>query len=90
MKRNEKKQKLVVLRGETTHEHVLEADVLKYDEKATELSEIEVGSDGVLTHVTPSGEKAEHNTIPIEKGTWRMGRQVEFSPFNQSIGAIFD
>lgn len=91
MKKNEgKKSKVIILRGEGANLHELEADVLKYDEKSKSLSEVHVGPGGLLKHVTPEGDIAEHHAIPMEEGTYHVGRQVEFNPFDQSIGQVFD
>lgn len=92
MKKNTTK-KLLILKGEGIHEHVLEADMIEHPERkeGDRLSEIHVGKNGMLTHVNPvTGKPAEHNTIPMEEGTWLVGRQVEYSPFDQSITNVFD
>lgn len=85
------KQKVLILKGEGRHEHVLEADVLEYDKKEERLSSVTVGPNGLLTHVDPlTGDLAEHNTIPLEEGTWLVGRQVEWQPFENTISGVFD
>lgn len=91
MSKNQKRQKVTILKGEGVNQHDLEADVLEYKtEKNQPLSEIHVGENGVLRHVDPVGKPAEHHAIPIEKGTWLVGRQVEFNPFTNQISGIFD
>lgn len=83
-------KKLLILKGEGRHEHVLEAVEIVHEDTQT-LSEVHVGDGGVLTHIDPAtGKKGEHNFIPLEKGTWCIGRQVEYSPFDNSISNVFD
>lgn len=83
-------KKLLILKGEGRHEHVLEAEEITYPE-TEQLSEVHVGKGGLLTHVDPAtGKPAEHNTIPLEQGTWLVGRQVEYNPFDNSISNVFD
>lgn len=83
-------KELLILKGEGRHEHVLVADKIEYVE-GDQLSEICVGRNGQLTHVDPlTKSPAEHNTIPVEEGTWLVGRQVEFNPFDNTISGVFD
>lgn len=86
-------KKLLILKGEGRHEHVLVGEEITYVEpaKGQPLSEIHVGRGGLLTHIDPAtGEHAEHNTISVDEGTWLVGRQVEFNPFDNSISNVFD
>lgn len=88
--KKDEKQRLLILKGEGANSHFLEADVLTHAKENPTLSEITVGEGGVLKHLTPAGEPAEHNAIPLEKGSWLVGRQVEWNAFDQSIGQVFD
>jgi len=84
-------KKLLLLTGEGANSHVLEAEEIQHDDvKTEELSEIHVGDNGKLTHVDPAGNPAEHHTIPIKKGKWLVGHQVEWNAFDNSISGVFD
>jgi hypothetical protein len=90
MSTNKMKQtkKLLILRGEGANSHVLVGEISHPD--TDQLSEIHVGAGGLLTHVDPQERPAEHHAIPVEEGTWLVGRQVEYSPFDNSVTNVFD
>jgi hypothetical protein len=87
-----KNNRLVILKGEGVNQHVLvgnfEADVNTATKTFTPIS---IKSDCLLKHEKPNGNWSnEHNTLKVEKGSYRMGRQVEYNPFKQSISTIWD
>jgi hypothetical protein len=83
-----KKTKHTLLKGEGINQHTLYGD-FKIDD-ATEFSKLVVTKDSVLRHETPNGEFAEHKPLSIDKGKWTMGRQVEFSPFENKVTNVWD
>lgn len=89
MKNKTLKNKQVILRGEGLNEHVLYGD-FKIENEETDFSTIHVSKEGVLQHEDPSGKFAEHYTLPLKKGIWAQGRQVEYNPFNESIQNVWD
>lgn len=86
--KNKSLKKHVLLKGEGPHQHVLYGEFTI--EEKIDYSELTVTKDGVLQHETPSGAFGEHNTLTVEKGTWIMGKQVEYNPFDQTISRIWD
>jgi hypothetical protein len=82
-------QKIVILEGEGTHRHVILGETIFNDHQAG-FNTIRLKDDAVLGHETPHGAPGEHRSLPLEKGTWVMGRQVEFDPFEQRVTQIWD
>lgn len=89
-----KKNKVVLLKGEGINQHVLYGDFEVYDGKETfshkDFPQLEVSDNSVLKHEDPSGNFAEHYTLSVDKGQWVMGKQVEFSPFTNTIERVWD
>lgn len=83
-----KTNKVVILKGEGTNEHVLEGDfkVETSDRGDTYV----VNKQGKLVHQTPAGKFGDHHTLPVSKGKWVRGTQVEFNPMDSSISNIWD
>lgn len=84
----EKKKKHVLLKGEGINQHTLYGDFAI--EVLEDFSRLKVTSDGVLKHETPSGQFAEHKSLKVVKGDWVMGKQVEYNPFTNNIGRVWD
>lgn len=83
-------KKLVLLKGEGTNLHVLHGDfeVLEQDDSFTVIS---VNEPSLLKHETPEGYfSQEHKTLNVPKGSWVMGKQVEWNPFSAKIVDIWD
>ena len=84
-----KKTKHTLLKGEGSNQHTLYGD-FKIDDK-TEFTQMVVTKDSLLKHEQPSGEFSnEHQTLKIDTGNWRMGKQVEFNPFDRKITRVWD
>jgi hypothetical protein len=95
------KSKLTLLKGEGSNIHNLEAEMVvneyegisRWGVRGRERwrgKKLAVTKEGLLKHVTPDGRTADHTAIPIKKGIYRMGRQVEFSPFDNSVVNVYD
>lgn len=84
-----KVKKHTILLGEGANQHTLYGD-FSVDVEAKEFSSLVVTKDSELRHETPSGQFAEHNTLKIDKGNWKMGKQVEYNPFKRSISQVWD
>lgn len=84
-----KVKKHTILLGEGANQHTLYGD-FSIDVEAKEFSSLVVTKDSELRHETPSGQFAEHNTLKIDKGNWKMGKQVEYNPFKRSISQVWD
>jgi hypothetical protein len=82
-------QKIVILEGEGTHRHVILGEALK-QYHPDGFNTLRLKDDAVLRHETPQGTPGEHRSLPLEKGTWVMGRQVEFDPFEQRVTQVWD
>lgn len=83
-----KKNKWLALKGEGTNCHFIEGDFEVLEEQR--FSSLHVDSKGVLHHLTPSGVFTEHNPLPLEKGLFIQGRQVETNPFDGTITDVWD
>lgn len=83
-----KKTKHTLLKGEGVNQHTLYGDFLI--EEKPEFSELSLNKDSVLRHEQPNGSFGEHQPLPIEKGTWVMGKQVEYNPFTREVSRIWD
>jgi hypothetical protein len=82
-------KKHTLLKGEGVNQHTLYGD-FAVDFTSTEFNNLRVKKDSVLRHETPSGKFAEHQSLPVERGDWAMGRQVEYNPFSDRITNIWD
>lgn len=82
-------KKVTILGNDASHQHTLhgEFEVTNNDDR---FKVIDVKKDSLLKHETPSGEKAEHETLKIGIGTWVQGEQVEFNPFDNSVSKVWD
>lgn len=79
----------VLLEGEGVNLHVLHGEATVTRKKGG-FDDIVLREDGRLAHETPEGEHAEHHTLPVPKGAWVMGQQVEFDPFERVITRVWD
>lgn len=87
MKKQSKKE--ILLKGEGANQHVLHGDFL-IDEQPKDFAEITVKKESVLKHEQPDGSFAEHKGLILEKGEWKMARQVEFNPFKREVSQVWD
>lgn len=71
--------------GQTGNKHVLEGKF-----KEVSVNVIEIQENSYLKHVDVKGNFAEHNTLIIEPGNWVVDFQVEYNPFQMSVGYIWD
>lgn len=79
----------VVAEGEGHHEHIIDSntDILMDDENMY----LAVGEDGQLEHVVKgTSTKAEHNTIPLPAGNYRVIQQREYDPYENLIRQLRD
>lgn len=89
MKKSLKKHTLLV--GEGINQHTLYGNFVMDIEVATDFPEIAVKEDSLLKHEKPNGAWSnEHKTLKVEKGGWKMGRQVEYNPFSQEVTRVWD
>jgi hypothetical protein len=90
MRKNTKKQKShILLKGEGINQHTLYGD-FEVLEATNDLETIEVKEDSLLRHETPTGEFAEHKTLKVETGRWRMGKQIEYNPITKMVSRVWD
>jgi hypothetical protein len=83
-----KMNRVIILKGEGVNEHVLEGNFTV--ESGTKGEMYVVDNKGLLVHQTPGGKFGDHHTLPIGKGKWVRGNQVEFNPMDDSISNIWD
>lgn len=83
-----KKSKHTLLLGEGVHQHTLYGKFAIGEE--TDFMEVQVSEESLLKHEHPNGNFGEHQTLQVEEGSWVMGKQVEFNPFDQKITRIWD
>lgn len=79
----------VVAEGEGHHEHVVsdEVDIMLDDENMY----LAVSESGVLQHVVKgTRSKAEHNTIDLPAGNYRVIQQREYDPYEDLIRQVQD
>ena len=89
MKKTLKKHTLLV--GEGINQHTLYGKFAMDNSVSTDFAEIDVKEESDLKHEMPNGAWSnEHKTLKVEKGTWKMGRQVEYNPFSQEVTRIWD
>ncbi|HUC95331.1 MAG TPA: hypothetical protein VMR76_00035 [Candidatus Saccharimonadia bacterium] len=85
-----KNQKVkVLLKGEGKNQHVLRGNFIA-DEQLQDFDVLTIEPGTVISHEEPSGRHAEHETLPVEKGCYILGKQVEWNPFTHSISGIWD
>jgi hypothetical protein len=82
------KHKQILLKGEGTNQHVLHGSFEA--KEAQSFLPIVITKDSLLKHEEPGGSFAEHNTLPMEKGNWVMGKQVEYNPFKREVSQVWD
>lgn len=88
-----KNKRTIVLKGEGSNLHVLEGEYVEVDpgtEKENVTTRVFEVEKALIKHETPSGEKAEHETLKVEKGMYVLGRQVEYNPAERIITNIWD
>jgi len=84
-----KKNKHTLLKGEGANQHTLYGD-FQLDETQTDFTPVVVKENSVLRHEQPNGSFGEHKQLAVNKGDWRMGLQVEYNPFQQTISQVWD
>jgi hypothetical protein len=86
---NRKKlKKHTILKGEGENQHTLYGEFTITED--VDFAKLNLTKDGVLRHEKPNGEFAEHKSLAVENGTWVMGKQVEYNPFDQTINRVWD
>lgn len=77
------KKKHTLLKGEGTHQHTLYGEFqIDTDLPGQDFVDLVVEKKSLLKHEKPNGDFSnEHQTLQVEEGLWRMGKQVEFNPF---------
>ena len=89
MKKSLTKHTLLV--GEGINQHTLYGSFAMDLQDKTDFPEVLVKEDSELKHEKPNGAWSnEHETLLVDKGDWKMGRQVEYNPFNQKVTRIWD
>jgi hypothetical protein len=89
MKKKLTKHTLLV--GEGTNQHTLYGNFAIDLEIDTDFPEVLVKNDSDLKHEKPNGAWSnEHKTLRVDKGSWVMGKQVEYNPFNREVTRIWD
>ena len=83
-----KKKQHTILKGEGANQHTLYGE-FAIDENA-EMPQLQVSGRTILKHEQPNGEFGEHKGLVVENGTWSVGKQVEYNPFNQKIERVWD
>lgn len=79
----------VVAEGEGHHEHIVsdEVDILLENENMF----LAVSENGTLEHVVKGTKsKAEHNTINLPAGNYRVIQQQEYDPYEEIIRQVLD
>jgi hypothetical protein len=84
-----KSNRNILLKGEGINQHVLHGEATITSREGG-FDSILLHEDGRLSHETPEGAHAEHETLPVTKGEWIMGQQVEFDPFERVITRVWD
>ena len=84
-----KKKKHTLLLGEGIHQHTLYGE-FSIDTDVVDYTTIEVTKDSLLQHELPNGKFGEHKTLKVDRGTWVMGKQVEYNPFSQKVERVYD
>jgi hypothetical protein len=87
----EKLKKHTLLLGEGIHQHTLYGEFKTDRTNENDFRDVIVTQESELRHEKPNHTWSnEHKTLIIDKGSWRMGKQVEFNPFNQSVSRVWD
>ena len=82
-----KKKRHTLLKGEGIHQHTLYGD---FAIGTGEFMPITAYKESLLKHEKPDKTKGEHETLLIRPGKYRMGKQVEFNPFDRSLSRVWD
>jgi len=82
----------VLLVGEGIHHHALLGKFeMDNDKDVKTFAPIKVLENSLLHHRKPNGTWSnEHKTLPIKKGNWVMGMQIEWNPFSQQVSRVWD
>ncbi len=84
-----KSKKHTLLKGEGTNQHTLYGDFLV--EEVADFPAVEVQKDSVLKHEQPDGSFSnEHKGLQVGVGSWSLGKQVEYNPFEGRITQVWD
>jgi hypothetical protein len=84
-----KSNKTTLLLGEGIHQHTLYGNH-RIESDHSDFAEIVVDKDSELRHEHPNGSFGEHKTLKVNKGRYRMGLQVEWNPFSQTVSRVWD
>jgi hypothetical protein len=80
--------RLIILKGEGMHQHTVYGDFGHVDNNGALALNVE--NDSILYHEKPDQTFGEHKTLPVSKGTWYVGKQVEYNPFSQQVSRVWD
>ena len=84
------KNKKTLLVGEGVNQHTLYGN-FAVEDTINDFAEVKVKETSFLKHEQPNGTWSnEHKTLEIAEGNWKMGKQVEYNPFDQKISQIWD
>ena len=83
------KKKHTLLLGERIHQHTLYGD-FDIHTSMEDYTEFEVNKNSLLQHELPNGKFGEHKTLKVDRGSWVMGKQVEYNPFSQIVQRVWD
>ena len=84
------KNKKTLLVGEGVNQHTLYGN-FAVEDTINDFAEVKVKETSLLKHEQPNGTWSnEHKTLEIAEGNWKMGKQVEYNPFNQQVSRVWD
>ena len=84
-----KTQKHTLLVGEGIHQHTLYGNFSVGLQES--FTDVQVLEESILRHEKPDGSFSnEHKALQVEAGSWSMGKQVEFNPFENTITQVWD
>ncbi len=77
------------MKGEGTNQHTLYGDFLV--EEVADFPAVEVQKESILNHEQPDGSFSnEHKGLQVGVGSWSLGKQVEYNPFEGRITQVWD
>ncbi len=77
------------MKGEGTNQHTLYGDFLV--EEVADFPAVEVQKESILKHEQPDGSFSnEHKGLQVGVGSWSLGKQVEYNPFEGRITQVWD
>ena len=81
-----------ILLGEGVHQHTLVGKFeMENDNIVKDFATIKVKETSVLRHEKPNGDFSnEHKGLQVKSGKKVMGQQVEYNPFTESVGRVWD